>query len=393
MGSVVSTIGSAINSIISAIAAVLETIIGAIVSDWLCPSSLGAGYNIALISHESANLHKFAAELKTGDTDRSTTQDSAFGNPFLQITEDEVDKATDTNLKAAPLRSLARRSPRSKARRGTLLFTGATASLRGNTTTAAFSAAKFALRSLSQSLNKEFGKENIHVCYSPSGLTSLRTDWLILIGSACIATDASTSRRGEEWAANRDGSLSPESIAKSYLYLANQDRSAWTWELDLRPAHEKCPSNCVSAPIESYIDWRKERIRQRKIRLPPPSRFQTWSRRLSDPPLSQEQKTFTESAGDAGVRDLALFRASVSFSFHLRCVPDLFPLLGVSGRSLLLALLLYCKTLARRMPASHAPRIHHFFRKVIQPEGALSIPLIHASLSASRKLVYTHSLS
>ena len=49
-------------------------------------------------------------------------------------------------------------------KRGTLLFTGATASLRGNTTTAAFSAAKFALRSLSQSLNKEFGKENIHVC-------------------------------------------------------------------------------------------------------------------------------------------------------------------------------------------------------------------------------------
>jgi len=54
-----------------------------------------------------------------------------------------------------------------------------------------------------------------------------------------IATDAAASRRGEEWAANRDGSLSPESIAKSYLYLVNQDRSAWTWELDLRPAHEK----------------------------------------------------------------------------------------------------------------------------------------------------------
>ena len=66
-----------------------------------------------------------------------------------------------------------------------------------------------------------------------------------------IATDMATSRKGEEWAANRDVSLSPESIAKvsfyyiltdtaltrfsqSYLYLANQDRSAWTWELDRR---------------------------------------------------------------------------------------------------------------------------------------------------------------
>jgi len=57
-------------------------------------------------------------------------------------------------------------------KRGTLLFTGATASLRGNTTTSALSATKFALRSLSQSLNKEFGKENIHVC-APSPLFAL----------------------------------------------------------------------------------------------------------------------------------------------------------------------------------------------------------------------------
>jgi len=54
-----------------------------------------------------------------------------------------------------------------------------------------------------------------------------------------IATDATTSKRGEEGTANQDGKLSPESIAKSYLYLVNQDRSAWTWELDLRPSHEK----------------------------------------------------------------------------------------------------------------------------------------------------------
>lgn len=48
-------------------------------------------------------------------------------------------------------------------KRGTLLFTGATASWRGNVTTSAFAAGKFALRALSQSLNKEFGKQNIHV--------------------------------------------------------------------------------------------------------------------------------------------------------------------------------------------------------------------------------------
>jgi len=42
-----------------------------------------------------------------------------------------------------------------------------------------------------------------------------------------------------EWEKNPDVRLDPESIAKAYWYLAHQDRSAWTWELDMRPAHEK----------------------------------------------------------------------------------------------------------------------------------------------------------
>jgi NAD(P)-dependent dehydrogenase (short-subunit alcohol dehydrogenase family) len=96
---------------------------------------------------------------------------AGFGvwKPFLQITEEEVDRATDTNVKAAfafsreAITAFQGQSLDERGKRGTLLFTGATASLRGNTTTSAFSAAKFALRSLSQSLNKEFGKENIHV--------------------------------------------------------------------------------------------------------------------------------------------------------------------------------------------------------------------------------------
>ena len=98
---------------------------------------------------------------------------AGFGiwKPFLQITEEEVDRVADTNVKAAfafareAIGAFQGQSLDARGGRGTLLFTGATASLRGNTTTSAFSAAKFALRSLSQSLNKEFGKENIHVCY------------------------------------------------------------------------------------------------------------------------------------------------------------------------------------------------------------------------------------
>ncbi len=110
---------------------------------------------------------------------RVALYNAGFGiwKPFLQITEDEVDKVTDANVKAAFAfaheaitafqgQAIDENEERSTGKRGTLLFTGATASLRGNTTTAAFSAGKFALRSLSQSLNKEFGKENIHVCAS-----------------------------------------------------------------------------------------------------------------------------------------------------------------------------------------------------------------------------------
>ncbi|KAH9046246.1 NAD-P-binding protein [Lactarius hengduanensis] len=222
-----------------------------------------SGYNVALISRNSDGLHKFAAELKTGETDAAAfpiadynykevqgafravrerwphadirvalfNAGFAVWKPFLQITEDELDRVADTNIKAAfafsreAVTAFQGQTPDERGKRGTLLFTGATASLRGNTTTSVFSSAKFALRSLSQSLNKEFGKENIHVAHA------------VIDGG--IATDLSKSYRGEEWAADPDRAISPESIAKSYLYLANQDRSAWTWELDLRPAHEK----------------------------------------------------------------------------------------------------------------------------------------------------------
>lgn len=115
---------------------------------------------------------------------RVALYNAGFGvwKPFLQITEEEVDKVTDTNLKAAfafsreALTAFQGQSiddSEGKGKRGTLLFTGATASLRGNTTTSSFSAAKFGVRSLSQSLNKEFGKENIHVCITPLCLALL----------------------------------------------------------------------------------------------------------------------------------------------------------------------------------------------------------------------------
>lgn len=153
--------------------------------------------------------------------------------PFLDITPDEVQSTVQSVVAAAFSFSRAAilsfkendlEDPAGK--RGTLVFTGATASLRGGAITSAFSAGKFGVRALSQSLSKEFGKDNIHVAHT--------------IIDGMILTDKHKQNRNDPtWEANEDVRLRPESIASSYLFLVNQDRSAWTQELDLRPAHEK----------------------------------------------------------------------------------------------------------------------------------------------------------
>ncbi|KAI0065117.1 NAD-P-binding protein [Artomyces pyxidatus] len=222
-----------------------------------------AGYRVALIARGSDNLKKLAGELTAAGGDavafpvanysyqevqtvfgairkhwpdgeiRAALWNAAHGTwkPFLDITEEEVDESLEINVKSAfafsreAILSFKDLSLNDNGKRGTLIFTGATASARGNTTTSVFAAGKFGLRALSQSLAKEFGKQNIHVTHA--------------IIDGAIATDRQKERRDPEWFANADVRLDPESIAKSYLYLAGQDRSAWTWELDLRPAHEK----------------------------------------------------------------------------------------------------------------------------------------------------------
>ncbi|PBK91977.1 NAD(P)-binding protein [Armillaria gallica] len=152
--------------------------------------------------------------------------------PFLDITPEDVQAVTQTNIEGAfafsknVIEAFQANEVDEKGKRGSLIFTGATASVRGNVTTSAFSAGKHALRALSQSLAKEFGKKNIHVSHA------------IIDGG--ILTNLSRQRRNDpEWEQNEDVRLSPDGIAESYLHLVKQPRSTWTWELDLRPAHEK----------------------------------------------------------------------------------------------------------------------------------------------------------
>jgi NAD(P)-dependent dehydrogenase (short-subunit alcohol dehydrogenase family) len=110
--------------------------------------------------------------------------------------------------------------------RGSLVITGATASVRGGAKFAAFASSKAALRSLAQSLAREHGPQGIHVSHVviDGGIDGER-----LRGSA--------PQRVNE--AGVDGLLDPKEIAESYWQLHRQHRSAWTFELDLRPFKEK----------------------------------------------------------------------------------------------------------------------------------------------------------
>ena len=106
--------------------------------------------------------------------------------------------------------------------RGTIIFTGATASLRGGKGFAAFAGAKFALRALSQSMARELGPKGIHVAHP--------------IIDGAIDTDFIRTRFPERYALKEtDGILNPEHIAEAYWQLHCQPRDAWTQELDLRP--------------------------------------------------------------------------------------------------------------------------------------------------------------
>lgn len=105
---------------------------------------------------------------------------------------------------------------------GTILFTGATASIKGYAQSAPFAMAKFALRGLAQSMARELAPQNIHV------------------GHIIIDGVIQSSRMQRECPPDSpDSLLNPDDIAKEYLHLVRQPRSAWTWEIEVRPWLER----------------------------------------------------------------------------------------------------------------------------------------------------------
>jgi NAD(P)-dependent dehydrogenase (short-subunit alcohol dehydrogenase family) len=110
--------------------------------------------------------------------------------------------------------------------RGTILFTGATASLRGGAGFSAFASAKHGLRALAQSLAREMGPKGVHVGH-------------VVIDGMIDGDFIRSMVPDAEQRLARDEILRPDEIARNYVWLHRQGRSAWTFELDLRPWTEK----------------------------------------------------------------------------------------------------------------------------------------------------------
>ena len=108
---------------------------------------------------------------------------------------------------------------------GSIIFTGATASIRSRPPFTAFAAAKSAERSLAQGLAKEFGTQGIHV-------SNVIIDGIIDGDKANLRFPEFAGSKGE------DGKLNIESIAENFVMLHNQKRSTWSFEIDLRPWSE-----------------------------------------------------------------------------------------------------------------------------------------------------------
>lgn len=142
--------------------------------------------------------------------------------PFLEVTEERFTRHWQEHALGgfqtaqAVLPALLARGA------GTLIFTGASGSLRGKAKFAPFAAAKAALRALAQSLAREFGARNIHVGH-------------VVIDGGIEGQRLLSRRPGLVEQRGPDGLLKIDAIAEAYWMLHHQHRSAWTHELDLRP--------------------------------------------------------------------------------------------------------------------------------------------------------------
>jgi NAD(P)-dependent dehydrogenase (short-subunit alcohol dehydrogenase family) len=146
---------------------------------------------------------------------------AVFGS-VLDVTDANFEAAWRVNTYGLFLAARAVLPDMLAAGQGTILVTGATAALRGGAGFAAFASAKAAQRVLTQSMARSLGPRGVHVAY------------VVIDGVIDMPTTRAFFKDRPD-----DFFLRPAAIADTYFYLAGQDRSAWTFETDLRPFGEK----------------------------------------------------------------------------------------------------------------------------------------------------------
>jgi len=140
--------------------------------------------------------------------------------PFVELDPAEVEKSIAVSAFGGFLvaqEAVRRMLPKGA---GAILFTGASASVKGYAQSAPFAMGKFALRGLAQSMARELSPQGIHVAH-------------------VVVDGGIRSAHRPESADRPDATLDPDAIAASYLHLLEQPRSAWSWEIEVRPWVEK----------------------------------------------------------------------------------------------------------------------------------------------------------
>ncbi len=194
------------------------------------------GYSVVLAARNTEKLSKLVAE--TGATavtcDATSARDvealfAGLGGvpevvvynpsyrvrgPFVTLDHDEVRKSLEITAFGAFLIGQAAARIMLPLRRGTILFTGASAGVKGFAHSAPFAMGKFALRGLAQSMAREFHPQGIHIAH--------------------VVVDGGI-RAGARPDGGNDNTLDPDAIADSYLHLIDQPRSSWSWEIEVRP--------------------------------------------------------------------------------------------------------------------------------------------------------------
>jgi NAD(P)-dependent dehydrogenase (short-subunit alcohol dehydrogenase family) len=203
------------------------------------------GMQVALASRDPRNLEALCAETgaqafecdasKPHDVRRLfTVVDRALGapevvvynasgrvrGPFIDLDPEQVERALAVSAYGGFLvaqEAVRRMLPKNH---GAILFTGASASIKGYAQSAPFAMGKFALRGLAQSLARELAPQGIHVAH--------------------FVIDGGIAQPGRSSPSNLpDAMLDPDAIAVNYLHVLRQPRSAWTWEMELRPSVER----------------------------------------------------------------------------------------------------------------------------------------------------------